>query len=84
MLNPNANLTPAQVERQFAALDTNKDGKLSKDEFNRPLVARRMDTNGDGFVTLEEAPKNRERRNAALAARALADMAAFREALEAA
>jgi len=53
-------------EEQFKALDSNNDGKLSKEEF----VARvkddaekkgkaemrfgRMDTNNDGFVSLEE------------------------------
>lgn len=62
LLNPNTNLTPAQVKRQFAALDTNKDGRLTQDEFNRPRILRRMDANGDGFVTLEEALKFFQRR----------------------
>jgi len=62
LLNPNANLTPAQVRRQFAALDRNKDGKLTLEEFNRPRIFKRMDANGDGLVTLEEALKFYQRR----------------------
>ncbi len=56
-LNPNSRLGPAQVKRQFAALDTNKDGKLTPGEFGRPRIFRMMDANGDGVVTLEEALK---------------------------
>ncbi len=62
LLNPSANLTPAQVRRQFAALDTNRDSKLSPEELNRPRVFRRMDANGDGLVTLEEALRFFQRR----------------------
>jgi arylsulfatase A-like enzyme len=57
LLNPNANLGPAQVQRQFNALDTNKDGKLTPGEFARPQVFRRMDADGDGILTLEEVRK---------------------------
>lgn len=55
LLNPNANLTPAQIRRQFAALDTNKDGRLTAAEWPRPRAFRLMDINKDGVVTLEEA-----------------------------
>lgn len=42
--------------RLFDALDKNKDGKLSRDEFPAPLRDSfdRMDANGDGFVSREE------------------------------
>jgi len=48
-----------------------------------PAHFQPMNANFGLLAPLEDAPKNRERRNAALAARALADTAAFREALEA-
>ncbi len=51
-------------EARFAKLDTDKDGKLSKDEFTAPAKedakeksAKRfskIDTDGDGYVSLEE------------------------------
>jgi len=48
-----------------------------------PARFQPMNANFGLLAPLEQAPRNRERRNAALAQRALADMAAFREALEA-
>ena len=48
-----------------------------------PAHFQPMNANFGLLAPLDDPPKNRERRNAALAARALADMAAFREALEA-
>lgn len=52
------------VEERFKELDTNKDGKLSKEEFMKDVPEARkaarekrfeeMDTNKDGFVTLDE------------------------------
>lgn len=40
----------------FAAMDANKDGKLSKDEMEAYQTAKvtAMDTNGDGFISAEE------------------------------
>lgn len=50
----------AQLEAKFAESDTNKDGKLTKQEADRGGMARvaqnfgRIDTNKDGFVTMSE------------------------------
>jgi arylsulfatase A-like enzyme len=54
LLNPDSNLGPAQIKRQFDALDTNKDAKLTAEEIQRPRDFQQMDANGDGFLTLEE------------------------------
>jgi arylsulfatase A-like enzyme len=43
-----------QVKTWFDRLDKNQDGKLTPDEFPRPVLFRRMDANSDGFVTLDE------------------------------
>ena len=38
--------------------DTDKDGKVSKDEFKGPAdMFTKLDKNGDGFITEDEAPK---------------------------
>ena len=46
------------AEAAFAAADTNKDGKLSKEEASQlPAIAARfeeLDRNKDGFLSLEE------------------------------
>jgi hypothetical protein len=50
----------AQLEAKFAESDTNKDGKLTKQEADRGGMARvaqnfgRIDTNTDGFVIMSE------------------------------
>ena len=57
-LNPNQRAAlpqPGQVEGWFDRLDKNADGKLTLDEFPRPVIFRMMDANGDGAVTLDEA-----------------------------
>jgi Ca2+-binding EF-hand superfamily protein len=46
-------------------MDTNEDGKLSKDEVKGPLANdfSKIDTNNDGFISkkeLEKAPKPRQ------------------------
>jgi Ca2+-binding EF-hand superfamily protein len=38
-------------------MDRNGDGKLSQNEVGRPALLRRLDLNGDGFITLDEAMK---------------------------
>lgn len=40
----------------FEAIDTNKDGKISLDEYTASCTERfkKLDTNGDGFLTKEE------------------------------
>ncbi|WP_035759444.1 EF-hand domain-containing protein [Flavobacterium tegetincola] len=50
------------VEEVLSKLDTNKDGKISKDEAQGPLKNdfTKIDTNKDGFISKEElanAPK---------------------------
>src|SRR5690348_4645322 len=42
--------------KAFEAMDTNKDGKISKEEFNahKDAMFRKMDTNGDGYISKEE------------------------------
>ena len=52
-------MTPEIVNLAFTALDTNKDGKISKEEFeaNRPARIQLADTNKDGKVSKKEYEK---------------------------
>jgi hypothetical protein len=55
---PRGPQTPEQVEAAFKAMDTNKDGSISKDEWTaagrREQGFARFDANGDGKITLDE------------------------------
>lgn len=65
---PRGPQTPEQIEAQFKAMDTNKDGGISKDEWTaagRPeQVFARLDANGDGKITLDEMKAAAARRAA--------------------
>ena len=42
----------------MARFDSNKDGKVSKEEFTGPpFIFQKLDKNGDGFISKEDAPK---------------------------
>jgi len=43
-----------RIVEAFRNADANGDGKLSADEFPRPTVFRIVDSDGDGFATLDE------------------------------
>ena len=47
------------TEQLLAQMDTNKDGKLAKDEAKGPLLNdfSKIDTNNDGFLSKEEIEK---------------------------
>jgi Ca2+-binding EF-hand superfamily protein len=44
-----------EIEEKFKQYDTNHDGVLSGDELNASPILRKLDLNGDGKVTLDEA-----------------------------
>lgn len=58
---------PPSAKQVIKDMDTNKDGKISKDEAKGPLKDdfSKIDTNKDGFISLEElkkAPKPERKR----------------------
>jgi Ca2+-binding EF-hand superfamily protein len=53
---------PRNRNRNARAVDTNKDGKISREEWRRPAAAfDRLDANKDGFITSDERPRRRQR-----------------------
>jgi hypothetical protein len=60
------------AERQVARLDTDKDGKVSLQEYlaRQSEAFSKADANGDGFVTQEEMVARHEKHHAAMAGRA--------------
>jgi EF hand len=66
-------VTPADVtatqrrhhnpERRFQKLDTNNDGKITRDEWRgKPKAFDRLDLNHDGVITLDELQQARPRK----------------------
>ena len=55
----------AGARNPFARMDTNNDGKISRDEFTGPeWLFERIDVDGDSAITREEAAKFRASRGA--------------------
>ena len=52
---PHAEPPTDEIAEKFQQFDTNHDGVLSGDELNASPILRKLDLNGDGQVTLEEA-----------------------------
>jgi Ca2+-binding EF-hand superfamily protein len=50
-------LREARPERNPEAMDADKDGKISREEWKgQPEVFNRIDANQDGFITADERP----------------------------
>jgi Ca2+-binding EF-hand superfamily protein len=60
------------AERHVARLDTDKDGKVSRQEFlaRQSEMFSKVDANSDGFVTPAEMTAQHEKRHASRAGRA--------------
>ena len=45
------------LELAFRKADKNRDGEVTRAEYPRPLIFKRLDLNGDDILTLEEVLK---------------------------